>query len=328
MYIRGFIRDCTGETPVIHERTKTMALTLNQFKAMFPDDPIRAGLVDIVQERSVILPLLNFIPVDGFTYRYGENVKLPGIGFRNINGSYTDSEGVINPRDEKLVPLGGSIKTDQWMIDLRGGRARATQIANKIRAAGLFFDKAFIKGDSLTNKQSFDGLQARILTTGAQCISMATNGAALTLAKLDEALDAVNGDNGSKRIICNKTVRRKIRALALAAAGGASLLDVGRQATEYSGAPIVLTEDDQDGTAIMAYNEDWGSSKVTSSIYVVRFGGSSDELDVQGLANPGGLKPRQPVNMGEYVRDVVEMLAGIGVFGGKSVARLAGITDA
>src|SRR5688572_18163884 len=112
-----------------------MAMTLVQWKAMFPNDPLRTGLVDTIQEQSVIMPLLNFIPVDGFSYKYGEVTKLPGVGFRNINGQYTDSTGVINPRTENLVPLGGSSKTDQWMIDLRGGRARTTQVANTIRAA-------------------------------------------------------------------------------------------------------------------------------------------------------------------------------------------------
>ena len=304
-----------------------MALTLAQFKAMFPDDPLRTGLVDSFAEASAILQLLNFIPVDGFGYQYGEISKLPGIGFRNINGTYTDSEGMINPKSEKLVPFGGSIKTDQWMVDLRGGRARSTQIAQKIRAAGLFFDKSFFTGDSASDPKAFDGLQARVNVTGGQCITAGTNGAALTLAMLNEALDAVRGPNSGKVIHCNKTVRRKITALVLAASGGAGVRDAQAQLMEYDGARIVPIEEDHEGNEILPFTETCGNSSLTTSLYVVRYGGPTDESDVQGLANEGLFKTRQPVNMGEYVRDVIEALVGLGIFHGKSVARLRGILN-
>ena len=304
-----------------------MAMTMAAFKAMFPDDALKTGLVDTFMEQSVIIPLLNFIPVDGFTYRYGEQAKLPGIGFRNINGTYTDDEGVINPRDEKLVPFGGSCKTDQWMVDLRGGRARTTQIANKIRAAGLFFDWAFFKGDSAVNAMAFDGLQARINAAGGQCFWAGAHGGALTLGLVNEALDAVHGPNTGKVIHCSKSVRRKLTALALAAAGGAAVLDTQKQLTEYDGARIVPVEEDNAGNAILGYDETRGNSAVTTSLYVVKYGSSSDETDVQGLSNSGTFKTRQPVNMGEYVRDVIEMLSGIGIFHGRAVARVGGILN-
>lgn len=304
-----------------------MAMTLVQFKAMFPDDDMKTGLVDTIQEQSVILPLLNFIPVDGFTYRYSEVAKLPGVGFRNINGVYTDSEGIINPRDEKLVPFGGSVRTDQWMVDLRGGRARTTQIANKIRAAGLAFDKNYFHGDSAVDPMAFDGIRTRINTAGDQCFWAGTNGGALTLALLDQALDAVRGPNSGKVIHCNKTLRRKITKLVLAEAGGATLLDVNSDAQQYKGAKILPVEEDETGAEIFQFNETRGNSALTSSLYIVRYGTSSDETDVQGLANTGLFKTRQPVNMGEYIRDVVEALVGIGVFGGKSVARIGGILN-
>jgi len=304
-----------------------MAMTLVQFKALFPADPMRLGLVDSIQEQSAILPLLNFIPVDGFSYPYSETASLPGIGFRNINGQYTDSEGVINPRSEKLVPFGGSVKTDNWMVDLRGGRARTVQISNKIRAAGLFFDWAFFKGDSAVNAMAFDGLQARINTTGSQCFWAGTHGGALTLPLLNEALDAVRGPNSGKTIHCSKAVRRKLTSLVLAEAGGAAVMDAQKQLAEFDGARIIPIEEDNAGNAILGFNETRGNSDVTTSLYITRYGTSADESDVQGLAATGLFKARVPVNMGEYVRDVIETLMGMGIFHGKSVARIGGILN-
>lgn len=305
-----------------------MAFTLQDFKAMFPDDPMRTGLVDTFMEQSTILPMMYFIPNDGFTYRYGETAKLPGVGFRDINGLYADDAGVINPRDEKLVPFGGSVKTDQWMVDLRGGRARTVNVANKIRAAGLAFDRLFFHGDSSTDPQAFDGIRARINTSGSQMFWCGDNGGALTLDLIDKALDAVQGDNAGKVIPCSRTVRRKITSLLRASAGGATIAEFQEgQVMTYDGAKVVTLWRDNTDAEIFPFTETRGSSNVTSSLYVVRFGGSSDETGVQGLANEGLFKTRVPVNQGEAVRDVIEALIGIGVFNGRSVARVGGILD-
>lgn len=290
--------------------------------------PMKKGIVKKITNESIFLKSLKFIPVNGLVgYKYNREESLGGIAFRGLNETFTPDQGVYNPQIESLAIFGGTVQTDRQIVNNPGGDAvRASRIAAKVQKAGLFYDKYVIDGDPAVNAKQFYGLNARL--TGTNIISAGTNGGALTLALLDQAIDTVVGtSNSQKRIVCNKTVRRKITSLVVAAAGGAAVLDVGKQLMEYNGVPIDLLDEDGDEAAILGYDETQGSSNITTSLYVYRPGTDTDGEYVQGLI---GSEMINHVDYGErngLVDDLIEANMGLAMFHPRAAVRIKGILN-
>lgn len=303
----------------------TGAISLMDFAAQTQDD-MRGGLIQKVTNESVFMRILRFVTVDGFKYLYGEQATLGGVSFRQLNGSYTADTGVVNPKEETLAILGGLVKTDVQLAQVRGGVARTNQIMAKMRKAGLFFDKYCIDGDPAVTPSSFYGLKTRLI--GNQLIypaADANNGGALALGDVDKLLDAVAGPNETKTLIMRKAERTKIKQLVVAAAGGASVADVGKTMSSYDGAAIEVLDEDGDEAPILPKTETRGSSNVTSSMYCIRPGGSDEGEWVQGLLSDKIVQHMPQGAQGTSYYDLIEMLGGLAVFHGRAAARLAGI---
>lgn len=297
-----------------------MALTLLEAAKLNTGDVYKAGVLMKFAETSEILRLLPFEPINGNSLKYNVEETLPGIGFRGVNGSYTESTGIINPKTESLVIAGGDLDVDKFIVDTMGADQRAVQEGMKIKALALAWTKTFIKGDSETDPKTFDGLQKRL--SGDALIANHASGAGLSLAKLDEAIDAVDGANA---ILMSKAMRRRLTVAARTTAVGGNISytidEFGRQVTMYNDLPIVIVDKDNENNDILGFTET-GS---TTSIYVVAFGDGM----VSGLQN-GGMDVR---DLGELetkpaLRTRVEWYSGFGVFAPRSAARLKNITDA
>lgn len=297
-----------------------MALTLLEAAKLNTGDVYKAGVLKKYAETSEILRLLPFESINGNSLRYNVEETLPGVGFRGVNGSYTESTGIINPKVESLTIAGGDLDVDKFIVDTMGADQRSVHEAMKIKALALAWTKTFIKGDSESDPMTFDGLQKRI--NGDALILNHASGAGLSLAKLDEAIDAVNGANA---ILMSKAMRRRLTVAARTTAVGGNIGytidEFGRQVTTYNDLPIVIVDKDNENTDILGFTET-GS---TTSIYIVAFG----EGMVSGLQN-GGMDVR---DLGELeakpaLRTRIEWYSGFGVFAPRSAARLKNITDA
>lgn len=306
---------------------------------------MRKGLIQAVVAGSMLLPILRFVPVQGFEYEYGEQTTLGSITFRNLNGTYDSNAGIVNLKKEKLALFGGTILMD-WQLE--GGPTHVNAVYAKTKSLGLFYDNMFINGDPGTDPKAFFGLKFRILA--AQTVYAGTNGGALTLSLLDQLLDKVVGPNNTKVILMSKKQKRAFKALVLAAAGGASAADVLSGYDTYDGAKIVTMDEDDQPTSVLPQTETRGSSNVTGSIYCFRPGQDPEGEFLQGLVRVGsaGMHPTQNVGgvagdmalplsggliahralaqVNTQIGDLVEMFGGLGVFHGRAAARLAGLT--
>jgi hypothetical protein len=208
-----------------------------------------------------------------------------------------------------------------------GTDQRAVQEAMKVKALALRWSQALIKGDSTSDARLLDGLQVRLTGTQKIAAGATANGTPLSLAKLDEAIDAVDSPTA---LIMNKTMRRRLSAAArLSTVGGYITYDLdafGRRVTRYNDLPILVLEQDNTGTDILPFTEAATSGTATAtSIYVVSFGEGmlqgiqSGVMDVRDL----GEVQAQPV-----VRTRVEWYAGIALFHPRAAARLWSIADA
>ena len=280
----------------------------------------------VIQELTAgdLLSVLPFRNIPGNSLRFRREESLPTVGFRNINGTLAESYGEVSMQSEALHLYGGDIKVDRAILQLEGNEARAHQVQARVRAMRMNFEKTFIKGSEAgSNGLEFDGLQARIASTSSQYIAnQSGNSGALSLGRLDEALDAVDGIGGQKYIICSKDTRRALTAGARSTTinGGIHIAqnELGRQQTFYGDTPILTVDRDETNTKILGTTE----PNTTTSLYVVSFG----ETGTVGIQNGTltvrelGEDPSRPV-----MTTRVEWYVGLAVLAGNSVARLAKI---
>jgi len=298
-----------------------MALTLVEAAKLHSGDVIKSAIIELYARSSDVLMVLPFENIAGNAYKYNREETLPGVGFRGVNEGYTESTGILNPQTEPLVIAGGDLDVDMFILKTMGEDQRSVQEAMKVKALALNWTLKFIKGDQASEPREFDGLQVRC--TGNQLISAGStaNGAALSLAKLDELIDAVEDP---QYLIMNKTMRRKLTAAARATGVSGYLTwtkdSFGRTVTMYNDLPILIVDEDNTGTQILGFTEASVSGTATStSIYCVSFG----EGKFTGLQN-GSMDVR---DMGELEdkpakRTRVEWYNGMAIFHGKAAARL------
>ncbi len=258
-----------------------MALTLIEAAKMMDGDVLRQTVIELFASQTDLLRVLPFDDIPGNSLHYKQEDTLPGIAFRGVGEGYTESTGVINPQTENLVIVGGDLDVDKYIVRTMGGAHRAAHEAMKLKALSHNYSNNFIKGDSLTTPKQFDGLQQRL--TGAQVVSN-NSGAnrsgsgddALSLQKLDEAIDAVDEPT---HLLMTKQMRRQLTSATRGAgtvfpAGGFitySVDEFGRQVTMYQGLPILIADGNADLFATLGNNEAWtgtGTADATS-IYVL-----------------------------------------------------------
>lgn len=303
-----------------------MALTMLEAAKLNTGDVYRSGVIELYAGSSSILMNLPFQNIAGNALKYNREASMPGIGFRGVNEGYTPSLGVLNPLTESLVIAGGELDVDAFIIKTMGAEQRSVQEAMKIRALSLAWTRKFIKGDATAEPREFDGLQTRVV--GSQLISAGAtaNGAALSLAKLDEAIDQCLNPT---HLIMSKAMARKFSAAARATAVSGyvtySTDQLGRRVMSYNDLPILTVDLDDSGAAILPFTEAAASGTATAtSIYVVSMGADG----LTGIQN-GGIDVRDlgELQTSPLYRTRIEWYNGLAVFNGRAVVRLRHIAD-
>lgn len=304
-----------------------MPLTLVEAAKLETGDVKRRAIIELYARNSSILQALPFDSIAGNALSYNLEETLPGISFRGINEAFTEDTGVINPMTENLSIAGGDLDVDRFIIETMGAGQRSIREAMKVKSLALTFTKKFIKGDNSSDPREFDGLQTRL--TGSQVIEAGStaNGAALSLAKLDELIDAVEG--GPNALLMNRAMGRRLSTAARTTTVGGYVNytqdSFGRRQQTYNDIPILFVEQDSTGTDILGFTEASASGTATStSIYAVNFGGGM----VSGIQN-GGISVR---DLGELDakpvwRTRVEWFVGMTVMHPRAAARLKFIGD-
>lgn len=302
-----------------------MALTLVEAAKRY-QNPVQSAIVEMFPTYSDVLQFLPFNSIQGSAMRYNREETLPGVGFRGVNESYTESTGVVNPVTEPLVIGGGDLDVDAFILRTQGADQRSVQEAMKVKALALRWTETFIKGDNASEPREFDGLQTRL--TGSQVISAGSTsgGAALSLAKLDELIDAVDSPT---HLIMNKAMRRRLSAAARSSSVGGYITYTpdafGHRIMQYNDLPILIADQDETGTDILGFTEAASTGAATAtSIYCVSF--------TEGMMT--GIQSGEPMvkDLGELetkpvFRTRVEWDCGIAIFHAKAAARLKFIGD-
>jgi hypothetical protein len=234
-------------------------------------------------------------------------------------GAATFSEITTN-----LRILAGDVDVDKFLIETMGDTndQLATQIALKAKALARKFERTTAIGDNGTNAKEFDGL-AKLVTAG-QTIAAGANGAAFTLAMLDQLLDMV--PNGADVILMRSGTIRAYKDILRTVGGGtdAAMLQLKNFSAPvlcHSGVPILPMD-------FLPGNETQGSSNVCCSIYAARlneldglhaiYGGSSAGIRVEDVGT---------VQNKDAYRIRLKWYSALVLKSTQSLARLKGVTN-
>ena len=293
-----------------------MALTLAE-AAKLSNDILLTGVIETVIQDSPVLQVLPFIEIVGNGLTYNRENAAATAAFYDVGDTWTESTPTFTQITATLKILGGDADIDNFLMATRSNLQdlEAAIVQLKAKALQQKFEDTFVNGDTSGDAKSFDGVDK--LCVSGQTVSMGTNGATLTLAKLDELVDPVKGGK-PQLLIMSKRSRRTLNSLARSA--GAFLEtdrnEFGQMVQFYDGIPIGPSDYISDAKTV-------GTSSDCSTIYAMQFG----EGALAGLTAPGGLAIERvgSLEIKDATRTRVKWYVSLALFNTLKLARLIGV---
>jgi len=308
-----------------------MALTIVEASKL-SNDILLEGVVENVVKDSPILQNLPFIEIVGNGLTFNRENALPDIDFYDVGDTWDESTPTFTQITATLKIMGGDADVDNYLKATRSNvqDLEAAVLELKAKALRHKFEEMFLYGDSTVVSRQFDGIRKLIDTTVAsdQLVTMGTaGGAALTLIKIDELIDAVKGGKPDA-LIMSKRTRRLIQDLTRAA--GFNLEqdknEFGTRLTYYDGIPFWVTDFQLDthvtagaGAANVETATVGGDESV---IYAVTLG----ENALAGLTAPGHIQvePIGSLETKDASRTRIKWYCSLALFSAVKVAALIG----
>ena len=294
-----------------------MALTLAE-GAKLSNDVLLEGVIETVINDSPVLQRLPFIEIVGNGLTYNRENVAATAAFFAVGDTWTESTPTFTQITAALTILGGDADIDNYVARTRNNvqDIEAAVVQLKAKAVQQKFDDAFITGDTGTDANAFDGID--VLCAAGQTVSMGTNGATLTLDKLDELVDFVRGGKPDMLLMSRRS-RRTLNQLARASGSGVVEHDrdeLGRMVAFYDGVPIGVNDYILDDQTV-------GTSTDCSTIYALQFG----EGGVAGLTGPGGLAIERvgALETKDATRVRVKWYVSMALFNELKLAKLIGV---
>jgi len=306
-----------------------MALTLNE-AAKLSNDMLLQGVVETIVKDSPVLQQMPFIEIVGNVLTYNQENTLPTIDFYDVGDAWAESTPTFEQKTATLKIMGGDADVDNFLKATRSNiqDLEAAVVELKAKALRDKFEETFIYGDSSANAKQFDGVRKLIDTTtaGDQLISMGGTGATLTLAKLDELIDAVKGGKPDMLLMSRRS-RRKLNSL-VRAAGGMMETDRdnwGNFVQLWDGIPVGVNDWILDTHILSSGVETDTTGGTCSTIYAFQMG----EGALCGLTSPGHLtvEPIGSLETKDASRTRIKWYCSLALFSSIKSAALIGVKD-
>jgi hypothetical protein len=290
---------------------------------MLSQNDVVVGIIEEIITVNELFGLLPFVKTEGKAFVYHRENTLPSVSYLDPNEVVPESTGDFTEIVTKLRILAGDVDVDKFLAETMSDTENqlATQIGLKAKALARTFQDSIVNGDNTARPKEFDGL--KVLTTAAQTITNGANGAALTLGKLDELIDAV--PNGADFLMMRSGTRRAYTALVRAAGGNtASMIqhkNFDNPVLAHNGTPIIVND-------FLPANEVKGTGTNLASVYAVR----ANELDgFHGLygGEAAGVRIESigTVQNKDATRTRLKWYVGAALKSTKSVARLEAVSN-
>ena len=306
-----------------------MALSLAE-GAKLSNDMLLEGVVETIVKDSSVLQYLPFIEIVGNGLTYNQEKTLPSIDFYDVGDTWVESTPTFDQVTAQLKIMGGDADVDNFIKSTRNNIQDLEVGVVELKAKALKdkFEEIFVYGDTSTSPKQFDGLRKLIDTTqaGDQVTAMAATGATLTLAKMDELIDAVKGGKPDLLLMSRRS-RRKVNAL-VRAVGGMVESDRdkwGNFVQFWDGVPIGVSDWILDTHTVASSLETATTGGTCSTIYALQFG----EGGLCGLTGPGGLiaEPIGSLESKDATRTRIKWYVSLALFSSVKAAALIGVKD-
>jgi len=293
-----------------------MALTLAE-AAKLSNDTVLQGVIETVILDSPVLQALPFVEITGNGLTYNRENVAPTAAFFDVGDTWTESTPTFTQITATLKIVGGDADIDNFLLTTRSNvqDLQSAVISLKAKAVQRKFEDTFINGDTGVDAKSFDGIDK--LVTGGQVATMGTNGATLSLAKLDELVDLVKGGR-PEMLLMSKRTRRGLNTLARSTGGflETDRNEFGQMVQWYDGIPIGVSDHISDAKTV-------GTSNDCSTIYAMSFG----EGALAGITAPGGLivETVGSLETKDATRTRVKWYVSVALFNALKLAKLVGV---
>jgi len=312
-----------------------MSITLSE-SAKLSNDVLLQGVIESVIKESPVLQLIPFIEIVGNGLTYNRETALAAATWQAPLGDWTTATApTFDQLTATLCVLGRNADLDNFIKQTRSNiqDIEAAVIELAAKSVRMEFERAFIYGTTTAylgmsaDANSINGLIKLILTgtASSQVIAMAATGATLTLAKLDELIDAVKGGKPDLLLMSRRS-RRKINALARAAGCNLEVGQgkLGEFVQLYNGIPIGINDYILDTHVLVASVETAVTGGANSTIYAMQFG----EGAVCGATNGGILiEPIGILEAKDAMRNRIKWYVGLVDFCVIKRAALIGVQD-
>ncbi len=306
-----------------------MALTLAE-AAKLSNDMLRQGVVETIIKESPVLRQIPFIEIVGNGLTYNRESSLSTIDFYDVGDPWTESTPTFDQRTANLKIMGGDADVDNFLKATRSNiqDLEAAVIEIKAKALKDKFEETFIYGNSSVNAKQFDGLRKLIdtATAGGQVIAAGATGASLTLAMLDQLIDAIKGGRPDLLLMSRRT-RRKVNAL-VRGSGGLMQTDrdnFGNFIEFWDGVPIGVSDWILDTHVVSGSLETATTGGSSSTVYAVQFG----EGGLCGLTAPGYIAAERvgSLETKDATRTRIKWYVALALFSAVKAAALIGVQD-
>ena len=295
-----------------------MALTLAE-GAKLSNNVVLQGVVETVVKESPVLQVLPFIDITGNALVYNQENTLATAGFFNVGDTWQESTPTFTQLTSTLAILGGDADVDNYLRQTRANvqDIEAVVLELKAKAVRQTWEQQFITGT--TAAAGFNGLDAVIGGAPAsQTISAGVNGNTLTLALIDQLVDAVK-PGMPDMLLMSRRSRRQMTQLVRAAGAflEGNVNSFGMWQERYNGIPIGVTD-------YISETQTQGSSSVATTIYALQFG----EGRVCGIQGGGGMQVDRvgELETKDAIRWRIKWYTSLAMFGTLCAARLIGVT--
>jgi HK97 family phage major capsid protein len=271
-----------------------------------------------------------WIEIQGNSLKYNRELTLPTAEWHAINDDWSTSPAVtFTQKTATLAILGQNADVDNYV---RQSRSNVNDVETAIieltaKAIRNELEDKLLYGDNTTYPNQFDGL-IKLIATGTASDQLiaggASGGATLTLAMIDQLIDAVKGGKPDLLIMCRKG-RRQIQALARAAGNNLEVGQgkLGEYVQMYNGIPIAVSDFIKEAHTVSGSVETAYTGGASHTIYAVKFG----EDGVCGVTAPGALQivPVGDMETKDARRTRIKWYVSLALFSNVKAAALIGL---
>ncbi len=223
-------------------------------------DLVLAGVWDTIVKVSPLTQALPFKAVNNDIIKYNVELTMPTVSWLQPKDQITENTGTVEQRTTNMYTVIGDADSDKSMIAMNPlQNPESVDIEAKAKAMAHAFERAFIYGrtTTLSSSKEFKGLM-RVLAelesatttdldgiNNSQVIVGAATSAALTMAKMDELLDAIKPGKPDA-LLMSRRMRRWLNSLSRASgSSGLMLTDsklFGLKMMHYDEVPIYVSD--------------------------------------------------------------------------------------